>query len=90
MSEPGTITILLGTTMTGDTKSIKQAESALEGLHQDPNFLAHLLLIPKEPSIPRTSTTYLDNVHKAAVIYTLNYARTCIINKDQSKINALS
>ena len=33
---------------------------------------------------------YAANVHKAAVIYTLKYARTCVINKDQTKINALS
>ena len=52
MSDPGTITNLLGLTMVGDTNSIKQAEASLENLHQDPNFIPHLLLIPKETSIP--------------------------------------
>lgn len=52
MSDPAIIAQLMGSTMIGDTQTIKQAEEALESLHQDPHFLTHLLLIPKENTIP--------------------------------------
>ena len=45
---------------------------------------------PQRKLYPMYAFFYSDNVQQSAVIYTLKYARCCYVNKQQTKINALS